>query len=119
MLFFRCNLIFQFFSDGTVVPPDSDPYTIHDQFGETWKVDESDWLFNLYAHTVQIQNDNENGAGLVPVLEPHFASDEKRIEAENVSLVYFFWWGVFFIHLNSSPTPLGIYQKSIKEMFFS
>ncbi|XP_063723528.1 uncharacterized protein LOC134851395 isoform X2 [Symsagittifera roscoffensis] len=69
--------------DGTVVPVGSDPYVIHDQFGETWKVEESDWLFNLYAHSVQIKNDTENGVGFVPVLEPHFASDGKRIEAEN------------------------------------
>ena len=77
--FLKCAL------DGTVVPVGSDPYVIHDQFGETWKVEESDWLFNLYAHSVQIKNDTENGVGFVPVLEPHFASDGKRIEAENVS----------------------------------
>ena len=99
--FFNCGL------DGTVVPPDSDPYTIHDQFGESWKVDKTDWLFNLYAHTVQIQNDNKNGAGLVPVLEPHFASDEKRIEAENVSSVFFGGRCFFSSTQTHHPPPLG------------
>ena len=71
-------------SDGTVIPPDADPYVIHEDFAETWEVEESDWVFSLYEYTVQIEKDTEHGKGLVPQYEANFATEAERIKAETV-----------------------------------
>ncbi|XP_063710768.1 uncharacterized protein LOC134839220 isoform X3 [Symsagittifera roscoffensis] len=70
--------------DRNILPANSTPSVIHEQFGEAWKANKSAWIFSVYEYYVQIENDTEHGKGLVPQYEANFPTEAERIEAETI-----------------------------------
>ena len=75
--------------DRNILPANSTPSVIHEQFGEAWKANKSAWIFSVYEYYVQIENDTEHGKGLVPQYEANFPTEAERIEAETVYILMF------------------------------
>ena len=57
---------------------------IHHTFGESWKVEEFDWLFTA-DFSRRIKNDVIKGLPYEPVYEPQFQNESEEKAAKNVS----------------------------------
>ena len=71
--------------DGTTVDVESDLSAIHSQFGETWAVENSDWIFKNDQFVQGIEQDIQDGASYEASYEITFESNELKIQAEEVS----------------------------------
>ena len=56
---------------------------IHDNFGESWKVFENDWLFNL-EFALKVEKDIRNGMPYEASYELNFESDDEEIAIKDV-----------------------------------
>ena len=58
--------------------------TIHEEFGETWSVNETDWIFSFQIASL-ILNDIQNGSPFNATYTIQFESEELKQQAEEVS----------------------------------
>ena len=72
------------FSDGTVLPTSCTMNEIHHKFGESWRVEEDDWLFSM-QFALKIATDIDRGMPYEPSYEPTFSSKEEEREIKDVS----------------------------------
>ena len=91
------------FEDGTEVSIDSDLMTIHNDFGETWKVERSDWLFQFADFVNEIAADIEAGASYQASYEATFDDESLEQQANEVNLKRY---QTFLLYTKKSLTPL-------------
>ena len=84
------NIKALFLTDGTEVSIDSDLMTIHNNFGETWKVERSDWLFQFAEFVNEIAADIEDGASYQASYEATFDDESLEQQANEVTQKYLF-----------------------------
>ena len=83
-----------FFSDGNYVSTNSSWATIHNDFGETWAVQEEDWMFSFKIANL-ISKDIQSGSPYTAKYTAEFESDELKAQAEEVNVFFLFCYRLF------------------------
>ena len=78
------------FQGELLVATNSSLDVIHNEFGETWKVEEADWLFSDDI-AVLIKDDITAGSPFTPIYTLEFDDDNLRQQAEEVFLLFQYW----------------------------
>ena len=80
-------LKFNLFSDGNYISTNSSWATIHNDFGETWAVQEEDWMFSFKIANL-ISKDIQSGSPYTAKYTADFESDELKAQAEEVNVLF-------------------------------
>ncbi|XP_075263978.1 uncharacterized protein LOC142355818, partial [Convolutriloba macropyga] len=69
---------------GTILDPDTDLLTLHQRFGNSWKVEKSGWLFSVQPIRDEIEKEIETGSPFTPIYDTTFESPEQEQKAAQV-----------------------------------